>query len=397
MPGLPFQSMPAAYAGTPQLLGNLRTKEDELVYLQQLGQMKMDPKTGVTEPVYTDAELQRGRDPSGRPVVEMNWDALDVAAQNMPDPGVTLIEQSSAALKQAMDAIGGKRQQLQSSIRPAEESAWRDAQIDLRTINESNLDAEQKKQRIRQLQASYEKKALGIRDGIRGDMEALSQVEQQTKAEIEMKRVTTQAKLQAVAGFGRKYGLSDEDITREQYEVLGIRLPQRKMETPVQRINELSKYRRAIEDVVLRTRYNKRGQLEEDISTTNTAKWKAVTSPQRAAELEQIIATDKAYADEITKLATGLGRPYGLAAAAAQTASPAASRPPAVNRFRDPIGMAYLGSAEYIGQNKSPIAQSVIQAKMGGSLMPEKQRKVDILRSRGVPEAMIQQALAEEQ
>ena len=340
--GLPFQSMPAAQAGTPKLLGNLRTGREELVYPQQLGRMERDPNTGLMEPVYTEADYRRGPDPAGRPVVEM---APVPQRQEIPDPVTTLTEQSSAALEQALGMVKSKRRELQNSIRPAEESAWRDAQVDLRTINESNMDAEQKKQRIRQLQASYEKKVYGIRDGIRGDLDALTQTERQAKSEIELKRVTTQAKMEAIAGFGKKYGLTDEDVAREQLELLGVRLPQRtpaKGQTPVQRLRELNPVLQAYDKEAERYRLHPKTKRPQMLAPEG--EWKGT------------YATEKDWRDvPETKIDEfwRLRRDY-----AALTGEAATLRRAVINR----PGVDLLTAGR---RAMSPIAQGVVQARAG--------------------------------
>ncbi len=381
--GLPFKSLPIIEEMAEQRLADsaLRARQDAASY-------RGDPNISA-RPAGV---------PTDQPWMEWRIDVPQPAQQEIPDPVVLLTQQSTTALDQALAAIGGKRAELQKSIQPEEESAWRDAQVDLRTINESGMDAEQKKQRIRQLQASYEKKVYGIRDKIRGDLEALTQLEAQAKSEVESKRVTTQAKMEAIADFGRKYGLSAEDVAREQLELVGVRMPQRtpaKPQTPLQRLNELNTYRAALEDVALRVRYNRKGQLEEDVSTTKTPQWATVTSPERAAYLENILETDRALGAEIEQIAAGAGRPLSLTDVARKAAVPAPSAGARVWSYIKRGGaVGSIGRWSYRGL--SPIAQSVLQSASGGQAAGDD--KVVVRNPQGqagrIPRSQLAEALA---
>ncbi|MEN6534528.1 MAG: hypothetical protein ABFD89_12750 [Bryobacteraceae bacterium] len=316
MPGLPFTQLPADITG--RIIGS----DGRVVEINQTGDVREGTaqtlgnlKTGQDERVFTMGEFREG------PL------AMPPEQPDIPDPNATLLEQSNTALKQALDAIGSKRQELEKSIQPEREAAYRDYMIDHETLAKSNMDPEHKQQRARELRAQYEKKAYGIHDKIRGDKEALAEAERQAKAEIESKRAVAEAQIKAVAGFGRKYGLSDEDIAREQFELLGIRLPQRKpakVQTPLGQINDLRKYQAALEGVALGTRHNKKGKLEENLGTEDAPDWQVVASPERAATLEQQRNAYDAIGSEIERIASGAGQPLvGLAdVARRQVAAP---------------------------------------------------------------------------
>ena len=364
--GLPFQSMPAAVAGTPKLLGNLQTKQDETVYPQQLGRMERDPATGLMEPVYTEADYQRGPDPMGRPVVEM---APMPQRQEIPDPVAALTEQSSAALEQALATVKSKRGELEKSIQPDIDRAYQEYLIDLETLNKSDMDLEQKKQRNNALHAGYQKKKLGVQSGIRADLEALTQAEEQAKGKIELKRLTTQAKMQAIAAVGQEYGWSPYEVKRQQYKAMGMVLPAEekpKELTPVETLGEMNRYRSALEDTALRVRYNKSGQLEYDDSTTKTTNWQVVTDPARAAALEQTANTYLALGGEIERIAKEGGRKHvDLAAVSGRSAVPT---PPGGGWSRGAIARklfaptAAYDSAKW-AYGMSPLAKGVAQAR----------------------------------
>jgi len=358
--------MPAAQAGTPTLLGNLQTKQDELTSPVQFGRMERDPATGLMEPVYTEADYRRGPDPMGRPVVEMAPASQQPA---MSDPVTMLTQQSNAALEQALAAVKSRRAELEKSIQPDIDRAYQEYLIDLDTLNRSDMDLEQKKQRNNALHAGYQKKKLGVQSGIRADLEVLAQAEEQAKGEIELKRLTTQAQMQAIAGFGKKYGLTDEDIAREQFELLGVRLPQRKPPkelTPVQQLGEMGRYRDALQNVVNNTNYDKDGRLEENVGTRTSPKWEAVTDPNRVAELESQLQVYDALTSSIEKLAVESGRrTTGIDYAASRSAVPT---PPGGRWSRGVIARKlFTPTAAYDyakwAYGMSPLAKGVAQAR----------------------------------
>lgn len=282
------------------------------------GRMVRDPNTGLLEPDYGDAM------PIEQPVI--------------PDPITLAATQSKVAVDQATAMFNSKRAELQNSIRPDEESAWRDAQIDLKTINESNLDAEQKKQRIRQLQASYEKKIYGIRDKIRGDLDGLAQMEEQTRSKIELERLTTEAGLRHVAAFGRDMGASPETVARWQYKALGIQLPEaavQRAQTPVQRLGEL----RPILHTALKAAGNYKPHPTKPgvwmkldpvarATSKNPDKWyKPITNPDEAVVAEAahaFLADVQAQTDELERVIVNRPQPSVLSAAE-HAASPIAA------------------------------------------------------------------------
>lgn len=314
------------------------------------GRMVRDPNTGLLEPDYGDI--------------------MPVDRPSMPDP-ITLADiQSRAAIEQTAAMFNSKRAELQNSIRPAEESAWRDAQIDLKTINESNLDADQKKQRIRQLQANYEKKVYGIRDKIRGDLDGLAQMEEQARSKIELERLTTEAGLRHVAAFGKDIGASPEDISRWQYKALGIRLPEPSTpiaQTPVQRLGELRPIlHRAIQ---MASNYKphptkpkewlKLDPISKDRFPRNPDKWyKSITNPAEALAAEDshlFLADIQAQVDELERIVGNRPQPSILSGAehamspmgkGVQTAKPKTAAP-TTPRIRNDAEYDALPSGAY--------------------------------------------------
>jgi hypothetical protein len=232
MPGLPFEQLPA------DITGRIIGADGRVVEMNQAGDVREgfarilgNLKTGRDERV-----LEMGQFPSPAVVQPQQQQQAVV-----PDPSSVLAEQSDMALKQAAAVLDGERATLKRSIESDKQAAYRDYLIDLKTLNSSNMEVGQKKQRAAALYASYQKKAYGIEDRIKDGLDAVAQKEQEIRGKVDFERNMTQARMQAVAGFGRKLGLSDDDITREQFELLGVRLPQQKPpQTPRQELAELS-------------------------------------------------------------------------------------------------------------------------------------------------------------
>ena len=167
-----------------------------------------------------NAELAAGK----RPWIESNWDAPKPTAPvvGSANPLAILEMQTKAALDGTLSGITAQRRALEKSIELDRQTTYRDYLIDFQTLKDSNMDAGQKEERARTLYASYRKKALGVRDKIQGDLNTLDQAEQAAKFQAAFNQTAKQIKLQTIAEFGKKLGLGQEDILREQLQELGI-------------------------------------------------------------------------------------------------------------------------------------------------------------------------------
>ncbi len=343
MAGLPFTALNRVVDPT-DIEPPVYSKEERDLALQAIAAQRGEtPEKGLSPAAPQTPNLSRKQEPglyvrdlgNGKQAYSVDWSTFDrgpsiSAPEKLADP----LEFSAIQNKNTLDSILAESQQrraaLQQSIAPDEESAWRDAQIDLQTINESNLDPEQKQQRIRQLQANYEKRVYGIRDKIRGDLTALDQAEQQAKTEAALRQVVTQAKLEQVASMGREFGWPPEQIKRMQYKTLGLNLPEPPKpieKTPLEQYRELNPIFQDLRGELMNYRHKPSGknagvwqQFDPDTKT-----WEDVPEEDRPAisMLEAKVHALSPVLDKLYWQVTGSLRPIS-ATTTAQALNPIA-------------------------------------------------------------------------
>jgi hypothetical protein len=168
---------------------------------------------------------------SRRGWIEPNWDAIGAkpaapAAPAAPtgssDPfevAATLHKTQADALTQARDTLLGE---LDKRIAPKKQSLMRDYEIDRQFINGSKLDAEQKAEKLRHLDAQYQKKLLATDDEVREERDAVTQKFQMQEAEAQVRQLAQQVELQTYRKLVEAGKLDAEDAREAQFKTLGM-------------------------------------------------------------------------------------------------------------------------------------------------------------------------------
>lgn len=353
MPGLPFQSMPAATFGTPKLLGNLQTGQEETVYPSQLGRMDVsDLKTRLLEPTYNEADYRRERDPMRRPVVEMAPAPSQAQGPGVDtDPFSTIDELEQAGTQPIVAAFDSQRTAVRGLIQQKLDAERR--QYDIEIGYAGDPEAKEKINR---------KYAL-ITDKLRSDADPeLKNIElQQSEAvsKVQAGVAATRIEMQTYQRLIEEGVITPEEGKRRQFAAMGMAYTpkEEKQQTPLQYLGELRQYRSALEDsVVLYKRVNAKGQYEEyneDIKV-----WElAAASPEQIASVEEAHRIYAGVNAAIGQLATSMGRKMGLGEAGRQ-AIPAPAKKSGWAKIGDliktsPTGLSASG-AWYPRQNPAP-------------------------------------------
>lgn len=223
---------PAATYGTPQTLGNLKTGRDELVYPTQLGRMIGG---NMGEPVYSEADYQRVRDPFRNPVIEAAPPPMpEQAPQGQDDEYVS-------ALNNQFDAQGGEldahfsrqetvvRQQFQGLL----ENLQGEYQIERKYLEQTPMDSEQREAKVRQLNLKYEKAIYKLKSEAEPHFAELKQMRDTARFKLESKRAEGLQRLQLVRELSDKKIITDPAAAlQEQLQVLGLNIPAAHLRQP---------------------------------------------------------------------------------------------------------------------------------------------------------------------
>jgi len=256
MPGLPFVS-----------LNEAENPEDRTMIERQNATVQRNL-----------AEMRTG----SQPWVEIAPAPSQPTAQTLGNPLDILTADSKTALDTVLGQFKTKREALQKSIDPDIDLAYQKAMLDVEAVNNSDLDAAAKQQRVKDLETTYRKKKLDLQAKIRGDMEALDAAEQQAKSTAAMNMVLQQREVQLYQSLADSGKLDPSEAMSLQYKAVGKDVP-----ASMLKAKDLSPKQALAEVVPVRQAFER--EMDQYVmapaKTSGSLFWKS-TSPERLKVLK---------------------------------------------------------------------------------------------------------------
>ncbi|MCP4541693.1 MAG: hypothetical protein GY832_31560 [Chloroflexi bacterium] len=203
MPGLPFQSLPAA----GEIGGPAFEMTDAQGNVTQAGIMQRDPRTGLAEPFYGD--LGGG---TGQQNITQT-DPVDLATwQGEQELGQLAIFDRQLA-------------QVKAPIQRELDISYKQYQIDVNAIRNSGLEQDQQRSRINQMNATYQKKWVTIQGKLEPQVQAVTQAKDNARRGMVLNQALRMKEIQTYASLAEQ-GVMNEDVARSlQYKALGYEVP----------------------------------------------------------------------------------------------------------------------------------------------------------------------------
>jgi hypothetical protein len=208
--------------------------------------------------------------------IEPNWDLPTQApapsaqqAAGMP-PITNPIELAQWHDQQENSQLGQFDQQLaaiQAPVQSALTTSYDQYKIDFAAIQNSQMDAQQKADRLQQLNASYQKKWIGLKGKTQLEEQAIQQQKQQAAFNLKLQQAMRMKEIQTYAGMAERGEISPESALRLQYKALGYDVPVTDMrppksQNPIDQLKDLRVVIDTADDVLKRFQYNeKKGEL----------------------------------------------------------------------------------------------------------------------------------------
>ena len=121
---------------------------------------------------------------------------------------------------------------IQAPVQSALATSYDQYKIDFAAIQNSQMDAQQKADRLKQLNANYQKKWIGIKGKTQLEEQAIQQQKQQAAFSLKLQQAMRMKEIQTYAALAENGTLSPEDALRLQYKTLGYDVPITAMRPP---------------------------------------------------------------------------------------------------------------------------------------------------------------------
>jgi len=307
--GLAFDSLPAHVIGT----GTDST--GRTVDLQRLG----NTLAGREENVIVENGVPRPADsrPAGyigpwiEPASTPAASTPTTGGQDITDPFVVLDQIHQARMSAGKPLFESQAAQINGELQ--QQYALEKKQYDVEMSYAKDDAAKQ------QIAKRYAVRKAKIQGQLEPAQQELTAKQQTWEAKISADREKQATKLQLLQALGQKYGWDPKDVLREQYQTLGVPVPQSLLgedggSTPVQRLNTLRPIYSELLKQSAQYRNTPTGWKVFDADAKeryphNPEQWyKTKATPEQAAEAEDVYGQLSDVGEQLQELRTVVGR-----------------------------------------------------------------------------------------
>jgi DNA-binding protein H-NS len=185
-------------------------------------------------------------------------------------------------------------------------------EVEAAGVSQLGLDAQQLQRRYQQLQTKYKLAYAKQSSEFEPAIQEVTAKRQTAMAEVQAKFAATRIKQNTYQEMIDDGTITPEEGRKRQFAAMGVNYDSPDPPTPKERLAELRQYQTALTDVMLNTRRNKKGNIEEYMGSAGSPEWEVVP-PDRAAEIEKTWQVNNGIVDEIERVATAAGVKMGLA------------------------------------------------------------------------------------